>query len=526
MRVLKRINNYAVFGVKGWYLLVFVLIGTTLAYTSAPIINPDGIEYTVIAHHYAALDFNAAINGIWSPLLSWLLVIPILAGIDPFLFFRLTLVMVGLALLIVTRKLLYYWLNPERQPIDRYVAAAITIFMSLFSFYAIACTPITSDFFSVFFLVIWLLFLSRYHRKPSIGGAVLVGSAVGAGYYAKNYFLYFGVAAISIYFFYRLILNHASKKRVVSHGILALLACLLMVLPWIIAMDYKYHKPTLNPIGEYALSQVGPHYPGPPVLTLGLLSPPHTHSVTAREDPTSFDYIPWGPTKSWTDSKYYIAHIVPKNILDGIKILFPILIVLVIALFSLLHESRKKIVSGLYNFKFIGLTIGSAIYTGGYCLVHIEGGFRYLWPAYIMLSLVFFFLVPHLNKNLRMYMLIIGTVILSLYPIVTNVQSTIGSIRTSREARQLSQDIKRETNIKPGSHIASNEPYAAANICYFNELKCYGLPKKSRVEEQLRVFKINYVFNFKNHTPLPVSGQRIFENKELVILKLSATNDW
>ena len=140
-----------------------------------------------------------------------------------------------------------------------------------------------------------------------------------------------------------------------------------------------------------------------------------------------------------------------------------------------------------------------------------------------MLSLAFFFLVPHLNKNLRMYMLIIGTATLSLYPIVTNVQNTIGSIKTSQEARHLSQNVK-EANIKPGSRIASNEPYAAANICYFNELRCYGLPKKSHVEEQLRVFKINYVFNFKNHAPLPVSGQRIFENEELIILQLPPLN--
>lgn len=502
-------------------ILYGVISIVTLPFSSV-ILNPDGIEYANIPRHYMAGDFFAAINGIWSPLLSWLLLVPQFIGMDPFLFFRLCLIALSLLILWFTNRLLKVFLSKEKY---RPLHAAILIFMACFCIYATALTPVTPDLFSVLFIIWFILAIFRYQSKPDFKTAAIIGLIVGIAYYGKNYFLYFGIAASFIFFAYVYLL---SKKRrtVLHHFFMCILTTLIVAGAWVGLMSIKYHHITINPIGNYTLSQVGPNYPGAPVLTLGLLEPPYAHSITAREDPSSFEYIPWSPLDSRSDLKYYLIQVIPDNIVHGLQILAPALILLVLGVFSLLHESRKKIVSGLYNFKFIGLIVGSVIYTGGYCLVHIEGGFRYLWPAYIMLGLAFFFLIPHLNKNLRMYMLIIGTVILSLYPIVTNVQSTIGSIKTSREARQLSQDIKKETSIKPGSHIASNEPYAAANICYFNELKCYGLPKRSRVEEQLHVFKINYVFNFKNHTPLPVSGQRIFENKELVILKLSATSDW
>lgn len=503
-----------------WYWLAFILAGVILAFVSAPIINPDGIEYAVIAHHYADLNFNAAINGIWSPLLSWLLVIPVVIGIDPFLFFRLILVATSLALIVIVRYLMHYWLKPEQRSTDRNITVAAIIFTGLFCLYSIALTPVTSDLFSVLFLSIWILLLSRYHNKPTVKIALLIGLTIGLGYYAKNYFLYFGVATTFLYLLYKFIVSRSYKKiELVTHGSLALLACFLTVLPWIVAMDYKYQKLTLNPIGDYAMSQVGPRYPGPPVLTLGLLEPPYPGSVTAREDPSKFSYIPWGPLDSKSDLKYYLKNILPNNILDGLKILGPVIVLILLTVFSLLHENKKRIKTALLNVKFIGLVVASMVYTGGYCLVHIDGGFRYLWPAYIMLGLAFFFLIPHLNKKLRNYILIFGTTILAFYPIITTAQSAAKSIQSSTAAYQLSQRIN-ETNIRPGSHIASNEPYAAANICYFNGLRCYGLPKKRQIEQQLDKHNIDYIFNFKNRAPLDASGHKVFESSELSILKL------
>ena len=45
-------------------------------------LNPDGVSYIAIAHHYADGYWSEAVNGYWGPLYSWLLTPLVAAGLD------------------------------------------------------------------------------------------------------------------------------------------------------------------------------------------------------------------------------------------------------------------------------------------------------------------------------------------------------------------------------------------------------------------------------------------------------------
>ena len=84
------------------YLSIFLL---TLLYLVAwpfykYITDPDGASYAAIADHYASGNFNEAINGLWSPLHSWLVIPLIKFGVNTIIAFKLTNLILGVLFLI------------------------------------------------------------------------------------------------------------------------------------------------------------------------------------------------------------------------------------------------------------------------------------------------------------------------------------------------------------------------------------------------------------------------------------------
>ena len=58
--------------------------------------NPDTFQYLAIAIKYLSGDWSHAINGYWSPIISWLLAIPLLFFDDQLLAFKLLQILIGL----------------------------------------------------------------------------------------------------------------------------------------------------------------------------------------------------------------------------------------------------------------------------------------------------------------------------------------------------------------------------------------------------------------------------------------------
>ncbi|MBL0104831.1 MAG: hypothetical protein IPP51_14360 [Bacteroidetes bacterium] len=75
------------------YLLLCVFV---MQYAAWYADNPDSFQYLVIARHYVHGDFQQAVNGCWSPLISWLLVPFVAVGLNGVLAFKILQILIGL----------------------------------------------------------------------------------------------------------------------------------------------------------------------------------------------------------------------------------------------------------------------------------------------------------------------------------------------------------------------------------------------------------------------------------------------
>jgi hypothetical protein len=479
---------------------------------SSNILNPDGLEYANIARHYIDGNLTAAINGIWSPFLSVLLIIPRLLGIDSFVFFRILLIPLSWTILIATNVLFERLAQRPKITTNRYVL----LFVTIFCLYATILTPVTPDLFSVLGMLLLINVASSYFVKPNLKHAILLGLIVGAGYYAKNYFLYFGIAFIAAFYSVH-ILVRGDLKQSFKHSSACLLTIFCVVAPWIALMSIKANHLTLNPIGNYSISQAGPNYPGAPVKTLGLLDPPYYDSITAREDPSTVHYISWSPLDSRQDLKYYLQKVIPHNIVNATKLMAPALFVLTIAVTLVLVNQRKKLLR-LQDGALVLLLFGGLLYILGYLLIHLEGGFRYLWPTYVLWSIASVYLLGGVVVKYKHVVLLAAVLLLSIYPIRDQLSAYPSRVDEGRIARHLANQLEQNVHIKPGDRIASNDPYAAANLCFFLTLRCYGLPHSRNVDSQLKEKSISYYLHFSDGPDLAVQGITIYSTDDLEII--------
>ncbi len=71
-------------------------ISLVLPFTLWYVNNPDAFQYISIAEKIAAGHFSLALNGYWSPLISWLIVVPVFFGIDGIIAFKALQILIGL----------------------------------------------------------------------------------------------------------------------------------------------------------------------------------------------------------------------------------------------------------------------------------------------------------------------------------------------------------------------------------------------------------------------------------------------
>lgn len=86
-------------------LIVYLLAGLLQLKYYRYVISPDGISYISIAQKYLAGNFHDAINGVWSPLFSWLLVPLLFLRVEPLLAFQFLNLIIGLPIILVMWRL-------------------------------------------------------------------------------------------------------------------------------------------------------------------------------------------------------------------------------------------------------------------------------------------------------------------------------------------------------------------------------------------------------------------------------------
>ncbi|HEV7232248.1 MAG TPA: hypothetical protein VGO45_13010 [Bacteroidia bacterium] len=275
----------------------------------------DTLQYLVIAGKYAAGDVSGAINSYWGPLLSWLLVPFIRLGSEAFFVLKGLQILIGLAVLTFSFRLL-----------DRFNAP-----FAILLIFKLACLPLILSFALLngtpdllmlcWLLLLALLFSDPLRFPPSLRFAFVCGITGALLYFTKTsglvfFFLLYAVHHIYLLFFRR----EFKRSRIALSFLCGIGVCLLFASPWILALSRKYGQFTVSSSGAYNFAIIGPAVNpdvygelNHPFFMGRLYEIPRTGSLNAWEDPMLSSPPAWSPLHSKAEFSHYLR-VIWKNI--------------------------------------------------------------------------------------------------------------------------------------------------------------------------------------------------------------------
>lgn len=369
----------------GAFLLPYcaLVIERNLAFPT--IINPDGVNYAILAEEYSEGQIRNAVNAYWGPMISWLMAIPVAFGMPALTAYRIINIVVLFAIIVAVWRLTVF---ARFRPEIRFITLWTTGLMAL----AWSVGEMTPDLLML--LVMMLLFdqIVRLGDALPYGRVIAIGLLGGAGYLVKPFGLLFFIAIWSVVCAYIWARNRdaVSLLHVAQRWGLGLVAFLALVLPWALVLTWKYGHFTIGTSGRLNLTLVAPPgWPGPssgpPARSFA--EPPFPGSVVGL-DPSLSTAPTWNPLAS-VDDMMHLARNVQHNVSDVIHHFALVgLVGLCVMTIALMGIVRAR--AGVPELC-VRATIFAALYVGMYCLVLVNT--RYIWPAILIMCIAGFSLV-------------------------------------------------------------------------------------------------------------------------------------
>jgi 4-amino-4-deoxy-L-arabinose transferase-like glycosyltransferase len=193
-------------------------------------IDADAVAYLTIAERAAKGDWSRSINGLWSPLGSWVLVPFIKAGHNGFAIAQFINLICALAILP-----LWFFLAKKFAKQDlllNFVTLALAPVLVYYSY-----LQVFGDLMQVCMLLAYLHVCTQTNFIKSISLHILAGAICGIAFYAKAYsfpFLILHLAALHAWHWYHY------KKIIFIQAASSIIICILVMLPWSLTLSKKY----------------------------------------------------------------------------------------------------------------------------------------------------------------------------------------------------------------------------------------------------------------------------------------------
>ncbi len=291
-----------------WAWVLATLAGTiAVHWWNRDVLNTDAIAYLRLAEHYAGGRFDLAINGYWGPLLSWLMVPALKAGIPPLIAARFAMVFSTLIFVIGSTKMMLVSGLTRRSHLLGLIlccsAAAIW-----------GAQNITPDLLLAGFALIALSFTLRSFHEHDSRTASIAGVAWGAAYLTKAIALPWAVLVIGTY----ALIQWRGRQLVLSRMKKICAGIAVVAVPWIIVLSIDSGRFTFSTSGRIAHTLAGPgdevrYHP-----TFVTLHKPMEGRLTSWENPVELSYQTWSPLKS----RDYLAYQIKLTAENLVKILF------------------------------------------------------------------------------------------------------------------------------------------------------------------------------------------------------------
>jgi len=471
----------------------------------------DLIQYLSISHKYLSGDFGTAINGVWGPLLSWLLIPMLWMKVPDIFCFKILQILIGSVFLFWSINFVETKLHLDQDKIWNNLVLYPAIIIILF--YYIFLTG-TSDLLLSTLILIYLYIIigKQYTEGRKLG---IICGAIGAlSYFAKSFALpFFLIHFLLIHIFYY---NKYSDRRkiILSNFIGGLMVFVIFCSIWILLLSNKYGYITYSTAGNYNFNITGPAYKGIHTLRIEKLYPPVNSTATSYwEDPTYLLVKKWYVFSSPGQFFYLL-----KNIINNIRIFsfffFSFSLFLVPLIILMMNNLRTGETVKL-------LAFSMALYIAGYLIFFIEERF-FILPQILLVIITFCLLkrlfnnYPRLKKyKLLFYLLFfISVSIKPGFSLVKNINSDMDNYYLAEKLKTL----KIQGNFAGMSKTPLAKDWGnTLFIAYQLNSKFYGeispTLNQDSLYSELKKYHINYLFVWSSQiTILQPNMHKVTEN--------------
>jgi hypothetical protein len=444
---------------------LFVGVGALLAATWYQYqLNPDATSYFTIAQKYAHGDIKNAVNGYWSPMLSWLLVPFVWLGTNLIVAAKIVNVAIGAGILVT----LYFALRTSR--VEHRINCLVTLAAVPILLHWSVLESVTPDLLFALFVLLFTIALLRFMAQPKLKNGILLG-AIGSGMYftkAVGFYLFLGILAVVAGWQWR---KHAVKPKILARQYApVLIVFVLLIAPFVGLLSLKYDRITINTGAGYNFSVVGPHLQWHHPLSADAYAPPNDTALGAWEDPTRLTpSLPkWSPLESTAYTNYYLQSILLKNAVTFIEALYTFGPLIAAGIMLFICGAFGSVWRREYR---LFVIISAALVTG-YSLIALED--RYIWAIGIfgLISIGLFAQHFYAKKALSLrQILLAGSVVIAV-----SFAHLGYVIDTTKHADKFfyEQAVWFKKFIPEGSHILADDYNLALFACWHAKLRCYG----------------------------------------------------
>ena len=495
------------------YILCFFLLFPWYQY----VLDIDAISYIHVAQRYARGEYYTAVNGYWSPLVSWILIPFIKAGYNPVMAAKYINGLLGLLTLFTSYSLMdKFHIHNLLKKIIPFVLAVL--FVS-YAFYELC-----ADLLQLLFL---LLYLNLLFSKDFINNTYKIigaGALAAVCYYAKAYNLPFFLLHFTVMAFVLLKRNNTVgfNRVFITKLLTAFITFFLLLSPYLIILTQKYGSFRINNAGKLNISWF--LSPGISDNRKMVAELPYPDATSYWDEPTYAQEKFIGP---FTSGKYFLKEIklVISNTIKFCSLLnlISIFSFLIFCCFIIyLYRKRKDNDTNSWL-----LLLTTILYPSGYLLIFIE--WRYIWllpvTLILMMAITLSYLFEHGYLTLRRF---------TVLAVIFSGSFLLQPVNEMQDLKDNNKDVYQMANAFKENGIHGNlflqyksfEPYGKTVVLsYLTNSKLYGPALLDYTFEELmhyaKQYNINYYlyfYDFPNEkeiflqSPYAKAGVKIYDN--------------
>ncbi|MBI1779995.1 MAG: hypothetical protein HYR66_01280 [Sphingobacteriales bacterium] len=365
------ITKYGIYFSIALYLVLFFV---TLSWYQFSF-DVDGTAYMTIARRMYDGDWYKSINGLWSPLNSFIASSYVSQSANPAISFKIINAVSCIGIIAATGILLKRFIQNSLLITGIFIALPVMLLSWTHQ-------QLAGDLLSLLFMLVYINLITSKNFFTKSAYNIYAAVIMALAYLAKSFCLpFFLINHIIIHLWYQRSNQSAVQTKFIASRIfISFSVFFLIAIGWIYCLYLKYNKLTFSTAGTLNYNW----FLGNGSATLKdyglLIPPPYPDSPNFWEDPYSYYTTFYGPLSSFSNFAKAIKlvfHNLKESVSVFAEISFTLIAVYVYWMVRVIKSKQKE--------KFFSssiLLIASIILVTGYLLIHIET--RYIWLAGII----------------------------------------------------------------------------------------------------------------------------------------------